>query len=346
MNGGGVTLEINSFIDVYNSQSRIIEAMLRAHELENQYRAQGYSEAQIQQFHEGVKDWVSDKWNKTKAWTKGKKDAAGKFIDDAGGVWGAIKKLAGMVMTWIKKVFLRIFNIFSDDKKIIVKYKKVLLDNEEELKNIKVPCPEITVYKDPERESKNLFNKSMFDIDAFYKSLGLTNTSGTSFNSTELEIKWDSKMPAEYDQLTDKLNDDADTIKQAYYPLNECYGSVKNLIGHFESFGSINEIKTEHNFLVTKLTRVANEHDPDPLKARTAKAYINFVQTYFKYKTKVLITVHGIMKHAILTCVAHCKKKPANETAMIIQEFLIKDQYAIETVLMETAQIDQILNSF
>ena len=132
--------------DQVQSQSRIIEAMMRAHELENQYRAQGYSEAQIQQFHEGIMDKMFGK----KKEAEEKKGVMSKIGSGIKAAWNA-------VITWLKKIWYKMVNFFRSDEKFLKTYEADLKKNASQFQDIK-----ITYYK-----RSNVLRSSPYNINAY-----------------------------------------------------------------------------------------------------------------------------------------------------------------------------------
>ena len=130
--------ETTELMERVQSQSRIIEAMMRAHELENQYRAQGYSEAQIQQFHEGIKDVMFKNYrlpgDKSKSF--GGIDAADNKDEKKGvmsRIGGGIKAAWNAVITWLKKIWYKMVNFFRSDEKFLKTYEADLKKNTSQL---------------------------------------------------------------------------------------------------------------------------------------------------------------------------------------------------------------------
>ena len=107
--------EVSSLEQTYENNNRILEAVLVADKLEKQYRMQGYSEAQIQQFHEGWMDKVKGAassvgsgLNKLNPLKKKETTMGNKVKGAAGGAWEWIKKMVAKFINWCKKIWLKI----------------------------------------------------------------------------------------------------------------------------------------------------------------------------------------------------------------------------------------------
>lgn len=311
-----------SLIESVQTQSRIIEAMLKASEMEKQYRAQGYSEAQIRQFHEGVTDWAKEKWQGAKDWTREKKNAAGKFIDQAGGVWGAVKKLASMFITWCKKVVIRLMNVFRSDENLVKKYKGLLMANASELNDVEF--------------------KDVRPSDVFMAS-GYDNVK-----------KYDAN------QTYDHWRQETDNIKD--YKVEYVNRSVKNIGGVSGLIKAFEDLQPKDKFKesmaqaqkVAQSEAEAASKDSDNNKAATAKMYLTYLKTISNFSLKSHAARHSCLRNAIIKCVAACKKKEApeenkekvtKEAAMYIEQSTIEMNYMVESLIFESEQVDQIIAS-
>ena len=117
----------NNILDLYNKQNALLEAVFKAEDLEKQYRYQGYTEAQIQQFHEDWKAQVKDKWDAIK--------------EESNGVVGTIKGWVQRVIAWLKSFFTKAANAVENDDEFIKKYRSDLLSAGNSLDDVEINMP-------------------------------------------------------------------------------------------------------------------------------------------------------------------------------------------------------------
>ena len=135
--------ESASLMEVVNEQNKILEAILVADKLEKQYRMQGYSEAQIQQFHEGWMDKVKGAAGKLNPFKKKETTVSDKVKNAAVGAWEWIKKMIAKFVNFCKRVWLHITTFLNSDKKLLEKYKDELSFLGRATSTVKIKMPKI-----------------------------------------------------------------------------------------------------------------------------------------------------------------------------------------------------------
>ena len=240
--------ETTELMERVQSQSRIIEAMMRAHELENQYRAQGYSEAQIQQFHESIMDKMKSGWDKGKEKLGFKKEEEKKGVMSR--IGGGIKAAWNAVITWLKKIWYKMVNFFRSDEKFLKTYEADLKKNASQFQDIK-----ITFTKDP-----RLIGQSM---------------EGITYQSSDNYEDLIKKVPETYKKLHDDFTED--TVK--------AFGGVDRIISVFKLCGEMKDFKEAINKL-EKSANDTNVSDND--KKQKYLKYIKAIMSErLKYRTKL-----------------------------------------------------------
>ena len=241
--------ETTELMERVQSQSRIIEAMMRAHELENQYRAQGYSEAQIQQFHESIMDKMKSGWDKGKEKLGFKKEEEKKGIMSR--IGGGIKAAWNAVITWLKKIWYKMVNFFRSDETFLKKYEADLKKNASQFQDIK-----ITYYK-----HSNLLRSSPYDISIY--------SANANYKANIDKVK-DFYPESDWEETT---------IGKA--------GGVENIIKLFKTCGEMSDFKEAISKLEKSANKSADNAKDDDNKKYYLKWVKQVASAKIKFRAKL-----------------------------------------------------------
>lgn len=352
--------ESSSLMEVVNEQNKIIKALFTADELEKQYRAQGYSEAQIQQFHEGWMDKVKgaassvgkglNKLNplKNKGTTVGDK-----VKNTAGGAWEWIKKMVAKFINWCKKIWLKISNLWNNDASLLEKYS-------DELKNATfewtVPiatgtdASRVRFANKKDEEDYDEKRSSQFDNDMsrMGKAVGdalhlkIFGNIGDYFKRSRAAVKGVTYLPP------DKFVPNHEkTFRNAAAVLRETKidtgtAQKKGKYTEFKAFVDNIKSNTVINDTITKAKASAAERSVErPGEVSGYIAYLNAVSTL---NLKLAKAAHSEARRAIIKALAVVRKLDKNEAAQILEQQLVDVQYMYESLIMEADEVDKVIN--
>ena len=291
--------EVSSLEQTYENNNKILEAVLIADKLEKQYRMQGYSEAQIQQFHEKWLGLIKDK-----------KENTNKGI--IGGAWEWIKKMVAKFVAWCKKIWLTISNLFKNNEKLLEKY-------EDKLRGKKFTI-QVPKYKTSKREiAEIIFGNAMPIILA----------------STGFIVPGNIVSLMGIGKAADNILQH-DEFKKSFPSINTS-GSVpvEKVVKLVDKKVSYNELKNYAHSLITaedytsksiNLAKDAASKSKDPEKV---KEYIKYLNQLNKYNMKLLAMSNKSIRQAIYNALS------SNESVEILEQQLIDIQYTCESLIDE-----------
>ena len=343
--------EVSSLEQTYENNNKILEAVLVADKLEKQYRMQGYSEAQIQQFHEGWMDKVKGAagsvgsgLNKLNPLKKKETTMGNKVKGAAGGAWEWIKKMVAKFINWCKKIWLKISNLWNNDASLLEKYS-------DELKNATfewtVPIATGTdasrtrIANKKDEEDYDEKQPSQFDKDMsrMGKAVGdalnlkIFGNIKDYFKRSKASVKGVTYLPPDkFVPNNEKAyRDAAAVLREAKIDTGTAqkkgkYTEFKAFVDNIKSNTVINDTiaKAKASAAVREINR--------PGEVSGYIAYLNAVSTL---NLKLANAAHSEARRAIIKALATVRKLNKNEATQILEQQLIDIQYMYESLIDE-----------
>jgi len=287
-------------------------------------------------------------------------DSFGNAWRSGNGKWEGIKNVASHAghkiaelwrkfMDWLKKIWLTIRNFFTNDAKLVDKYKEELLKHPEQYNDVEIEVAEgneDVPAKDQitSTTTTKLITKTYdVPVTTIEKAVfGLIKIKNTEIKTDTYEVRETeerNRTKEELREIASKLSSGPKFTKSTIGKT----GGIANLCDSLRKSIDNDVFNAEMKVAEANAKKNADESKGDA--SELAHAQLRAIQAVAKFKIKLAQKTRKAQRAAFLKCVAMSKRVNKESAMAWLEQADIDFDYAIESVLVEADEVDEVIDN-